>query len=122
MSHYNQIISKSFSIEMMIIHNVDSSNDMMTGLQSVSWLIEECKNLTVLGNLRSWRGKYAIRNIILCKCYISPRFLPIGIDHYDPNSSKFYKTESDLSCLKKKIVSANWDLDLELENLDYIYS
>ena len=90
----------NFSMEMLIVHNVDSSNEMLLGLQSVIWLIEQSPNLTILGNLRSWRN----------------------IDYYNPNSSNFYRSESQLSQLKEKIVTKNWDLDLDMENLDYLYT
>ena len=85
---------------MVIFHNVDSTQEMKLSINSVEWLIENAQNLTILGNLRSWRG----------------------IDYYDSNSPLFYKSESLLSQLKLKIKSRNWDLDLDCENLDHLYS
>ena len=73
---------------------------LFLGLHSVYWLIDNSPNLTILGNLRSWRS----------------------IDYYNSNSSNFYRSESDLSQLKHKIMAQNWDLDLEMENLDYLYT
>ena len=85
---------------MLIIQNVDSSNNMNLGLKSVLWLVDQCANLTILGNLRTWHQ----------------------IDYYNSESPHFYRSESQLSQLKKQIISRNWDLDLEVENLDYLYS
>ena len=84
---------------MIILHNVDSVG-MNLGLQSVLYLIDHCPNLTILGNLRSWKN----------------------IDYYNINSSHFYRAESELSRLKEKITSENWDLDLDVENLNYLYT
>ena len=85
---------------MLIIQNVDSANQMGLGIEPVLWLVDQCPNLTVLGNLRTWQQ----------------------IDYYSPESPHFYRSESQLSQLKAKIVSHNWDLDLDVENLDYLYA
>lgn len=63
-------------------------------------MIENVPKLTMLGNLRSW----------------------CSIDHFDSNSPCFYKSESELSKLKKEITFKNWDLDLDIENLDNLYT
>ena len=62
--------------------------------------MECCPRLTGLGNLRTWRN----------------------IDYYNAEDENFYNSDtSELSQLKKKIVKMNWDIDIELENLDYMY-
>ena len=85
---------------MLIVHNVDNIIGMPLSIQSVHWLIQEMSKITILGNLRSWSK----------------------IDHYDCGSPYFYKSESSLSQLKKEIAKNNWDLDLDIENLDHLYN
>ena len=85
---------------MVIVDNVDSTNNMFLSMKSVKWMIENAPKLTMLGNLRSW----------------------CGIDYFDSNSPYFFKSESELSKLKKEITSKNWDLDLDIENLDHLYT
>ena len=83
-----------------MIDNVELTEPMPLSISSVRWLIDQCPKLTVLGNLRTWSD----------------------IDYYDNHSPHFYRSESQLSQLKKEIVANNWDLDLEMENLDQLYS
>ena len=71
------------------------------GIETVNSLIENCPRLTGLGNLRTWRN----------------------IDYYNPSDPNYYKSEeSNLGKLKEQIKNMNWDLDLDLENLDYLYN
>ena len=84
---------------MLIINNVDLNADMPLSMASVYWMVENCPNLTHLGNLRSWKN----------------------IDYYNAENSNFYRSESQLSKFKEKIRMSNWDLDLEIENLDFLY-
>ena len=85
---------------MVILDNVDTTNPMSLSMTSVKWMIENAPKLTMLGNLRSW----------------------CSIDYFNSNSPNFYKCESELSQLKKEIALKNWDLDLEIENLDHLYA
>ena len=89
-----------FSLEMVILDNVDSTNNMPLSIQSVKWMVQHAPKLIMLGNLRSW----------------------CGIDYFDSNSPYFYKSESELSRLKKEIIDKNWDVDLDIENLDHLYT
>jgi hypothetical protein len=89
-----------FSLEMLIIQNVDITVPMKLGMPSVRWIFDHCPNLSILGNLRNWSL----------------------IDYYDSESQHFYRAESELSQYKAKAVASNWDLDLEVENLDYLYT
>ena len=69
-------------------------------MNTVYNLIECCPRLTGLGNLRTWHN----------------------IDHYNAGDENFYNSEtSELSQFKKKIAKMNWDIDIDLENLDYMY-
>ena len=71
------------------------------GTDTVYSLIENCPRLTGLGNLRTWRH----------------------IDYYNPSDPNYYKLEeSCLGKLKQEVKQSNWDLDLDLENLDHIYN
>ena len=100
-TYYNvKYIFIYFSLEMLILDNVDSTNSMPLSIQSVKWIIEHAPKLIMLGNLRSW----------------------CGIDYFDSNSPYFYKSESELSRLKKEIINKNWDVDLDIENLDHLYT
>ena len=83
-----------FSLEMVILDNVDSTNSMPLSIQSVKWMIQHAPKLIMLGNLRSW----------------------CGIDYFDSNSPYFYKSESELSRLKKEIIDKNWDVDLDIKS------
>ena len=85
---------------MLIVDNVDLNADMKLSMSSVHWLVENCPNLTQLGNLRSWKS----------------------IDYYNVESANFYRQESELSRFKYHALKNNWDLDLEIENLDLLYS
>ena len=70
------------------------------GIDTLNCLIQSCKNLTGIGNLRTW----------------------LDIDYYNPTSDSYYSNDrSELGRLRKKIVTNNWDLDLDLENLDFLY-
>ena len=85
---------------MLIVDNVDLNADMKLSMSSVHWLVENCPNLTQLGNLRSWKL----------------------IDYYNVESANFYRQESELSRFKDHALKNNWDLDLEIENLDLLYT
>ena len=70
------------------------------GIDTLNCLIQSCKNLTGVGNLRTW----------------------LNIDYYNPTSDSYFSNDrSELGSLKKKVVTNNWDLDLDLENLDFLY-
>ena len=84
---------------MIIIDNVEPADPMRLTMDSVRWFLDRCPDLVILGNLRTWAG----------------------IDYYDPASPLFYRSESELSKLKAEAVANNWDLDLDAENLDYLY-
>ena len=84
---------------MLILNNVDLNDEMNLGMASVFWIVENCQNLTHLGNLRSWKN----------------------IDYYNSQNTNFYRSESQLSQFKNKIFQNNWDLDLEIEHLDFLY-
>ena len=90
----------SFSLEMLILDNVDFNTDMKLSMSSVHWMVENCPNLTHLGNLRSWKS----------------------IDYYNIENVHFYRQESELSRFKAHALKNNWDLDLEIENLDLLYT
>ena len=71
------------------------------GIETVYSLIENCPRLTTLGNLRTWRN----------------------IDYYNPSDANYYKSdESSLGKLKEQSMRSNWDLDLDVENLDFLYN
>ena len=71
------------------------------GIETVHSLIEYCPRLAGLGNLRTWRN----------------------IDYYNPSDPNYYKSEeSSLGKLKEQSKQSNWDLDLDIENLDYLYN
>lgn len=64
-------------------------------MESVHFFVDNFPKLTALGNLSSW--KY--------------------IDYFNPNSGNFYKTESELSQLKRRARKSNWNLDFDVETL-----
>ena len=71
---------------------------MNLGMETARYFVEKFPNLTVLGNLRTWR------------C----------IDYFDSNSQNYFRSESELSRLKEEAKRRNWDIDFELENLDFL--
>ena len=72
----------------------------MLGMDTVYSLIESCPRLTGIGNLRTWQN----------------------IDYYNAEDENYYNSDvSELAQFKKKSATMNWDLDMDLENLDYIY-
>lgn len=83
---------------MLIISNT-STQPMPLGMESVQFIIQNFDRISVLGNLRTWSQ----------------------IDHFDPNSPLHCKSESQFSKLKQTILQNNWDLDLDLENIDFLY-
>ena len=85
------------SLEMIIISNT-SETSMDLGMLSVNYFVDRFPNLTILGNLRTWRS----------------------IDYFDQNSSNYFRAESELSQLKENARKRNWDIDFELENLDFL--
>ena len=87
------------TLEMLILSNTGET-PMPLGMETLNAIIDTCPEICCVGNLRSWTG----------------------IDYYDPHSANYYKyTESDLGKLKQKALKSNWNLDLESENLDYLY-
>ena len=73
---------------------------MKLGINTVLNLLETCPHLTGLGNLRTW-GE---------------------IDYYNSDHPNYFNSDtSELGQLKKSIIKRNWDLDLDLETLDYLY-
>ena len=84
---------------MLILNNIDLNAEMNLGMDAVFWIVQNCQNLTHLGNLRSWKN----------------------IDYYNSENDNFYRSESQLSIFKEKIRQDNWDLDLEIEHLDFLY-
>jgi hypothetical protein len=85
------------SLEMLIICNT-SDSQMNLGMDTVNYFVDHFPNLTVLGNLRTWRM----------------------IDYFDSNSTNYFRSESELSQLKECARKKNWDIDFELENLDFV--
>jgi hypothetical protein len=71
---------------------------MNLGMDTARYFVEKFPNLTVLGNLRTWRS----------------------IDYFDSSSQLYFRSESELSRLKEEAKRKNWDIDLELENLDLL--
>ena len=70
------------------------------GIETVHKLLESCPRLTGLGNLRTWRD----------------------IDYYKTDHPNYFRSDtSALGKLKRKAIDNNWDLDLDMENLDYLY-
>ena len=84
---------------MLVLNNTDSDNSMQLGMKTVQLLIDLCPCLTVLGNLRTWHD----------------------IDYFNEESENYFKLESELSKFKQEAIKKNWDIDLDLENLDYLY-
>ena len=69
-------------------------------MDTVYSLVESCPRLTGIGNLRTWKN----------------------IDYYNAEDENYYNSDSsELAKFKKKSANMNWDLDIDLENLDYIY-
>ena len=72
----------------------------LIGMDTVYSLVESCPRLTGIGNLRTWKN----------------------IDYYNAEDENYYNSDaSELAKFKKKSANMNWDLDIDLENLDYIY-
>ena len=85
-------------LEMVVLSNT-STEPMHLGMPTLLLFLEKCPNLSVLGNLKTWRR----------------------IDFYDPDSELYFKSESEFSKLKKVAVKSNWDISLDVENLDSAY-
>ena len=86
-------------LEMLILSNTSSEN-MNLGMSTVMFLLEKCKKLIALGNLKTWKK----------------------IDYFDPESQHFFKNDSEFIDLKKDAIKKNWDIDFDVENLDFVYS
>ena len=85
-------------LEMVVLSNT-STEPMHLGMPTLLLFLEKCPNLSVLGNLKTWRR----------------------IDFYDPDSELYFKSESEFCKLKKLAVKNNWDIDFDMENLDSAY-
>ena len=99
----------SSSLEMLIISNTktngsnpqDEEDGMRLGLEIVDYLLDKCPGISVIGNLKTWAK----------------------VDYYDPSNENYYRSkESGLGKLKQQAMDENWDLDLDLENLDFMYN
>ena len=91
-------IAKTDGWTLKCFENSFSESHMNLGMTSVIFFVDNFPNLTILGNLRTWRS----------------------IDYFDPESTNYFRAESDLSRLKTEARKKNWDIDFELENLDFI--
>ena len=85
-------------LEVFVLSNT-STELMNLGLPTVFLFLEKCKNLIALGDLKTWKK----------------------IDFYDPESEHFFKSESLFSTLKKNATKKNWEIDFDLENVDFMY-
>lgn len=107
--------------EMLIMSNTSSSK-MALSMETVEALIESAPNLSVLGNLV--RLPFSIPSILLKGLFlvslINFQRTWSNIDHYDSNSDHFYKSESQLSQLKQEAMRRNWDISLDLEDIDFL--
>ncbi len=83
-------------LEMFVLNNT-SVRPMGLGLDALEELLETADNLSYVGNLRTWSR----------------------IDHYDPDSPQYFKCESRLSQLKRVAVEKNWDIDFDIEELEF---
>ena len=86
------------SLEMLIISNTCDAEVMNLGMESVNYFVENFPNLRILGNVRTWRS----------------------VDHFDENSANYFRAESEFARLKGKARKRNWDIDFEIENLDFL--
>ena len=84
-------------LEMFMLNNT-STEAMQLGNEEIQCFLDTFPNLTVLGNLRTW----------------------LKVDYFDSNSNFYFKTESEFVRLKEKAKENNWDIDFELENLDFM--
>lgn len=92
--------SKAFcELEMLVVKNTSDKN-LSLGLESANNIIKFAPNLVALGDLRSWKG----------------------IDYYNEESQFYFKSESEFSKLKREIQTKNWDLDLDVESIDYLWT
>jgi len=64
-------------------------------MESVNYFVDNFPKLTAVGNLRNWKF----------------------IDYYDCNSVNFYKSESELSELKRRSKTNNWNINYDMETL-----
>ena len=111
----DKLVSKHHkSLEMVILSNQsavaaatgddDDNNEhlMRLGMDTLQYLIDTCPRLCCVGNLKTWAG----------------------IDYYDPQSEHYYQSgdQSQLGKLKQTAIKKNWNLDLDSENLDYLYT
>ena len=79
----------------------DDHLNMKLGMETLNSLIDICSRLCCVGNLRTWAN----------------------IDYYNPQSENYFQSgDSQLGELKRLAVKKNWNLDLESENLDYLYT
>ena len=100
--HFQSVLSRNeklLDLEMLIVSNGDSERNMNLGMRDVKFCIESFPCLTVLGNLKSWAL----------------------IDYYDPNSQFYFKSESEFCRFKRDCEKRNFDLELQLENINFVY-
>ena len=83
-------------LEVIILNNT-SLEPMNLGQDTLELLLEKCPLLTGVGNTRTW----------------------LKLDYYDQESEFYLKTESQFSHLKKKAEKLNWDIDFDIETLDF---
>ncbi len=43
------------------------------------------------------------------------------IDHFDPSSALYRRSESEFSRLKERAADRNWDIDFDVENIDFVF-
>ena len=84
-------------LEMFILNNT-SGDEMRLGNEDIESLLDNCTNLTALGNVRTWAE----------------------VDYYDPRSEFYFKSESKFTKLKRRAKDNNWDIDFDLENLNFL--
>lgn len=91
--------NKLESLEMLILAN--TSSDPMSNMNEncLRYLLQEYKSLSILGSLKTW----------------------VGLDYFNPGSDLYFREEADAQQIKKEAKKKNWDIDFDMENLDFLY-
>ena len=87
------------TLEMLVLSNTSTEAKMGLDLRAMKSILEACPRLTVLGNLRTWSK----------------------IDYFDDESVNYFRSESEFCELKREAVRKNWDIDFDLENIDFLF-
>ncbi len=106
-------------LQMLVLANTCPAEAMPLGMDSVEELLEHCPELCALGSLRWYCGggrvpRFSTFHVTFLRTWSC-------IDYFDERSPLYRRSEADFCRLKRGAVRKNWDIDFDVENIDFVF-